>query len=115
VRGKSLDTFCPVGPWLVTTDEMTDPSDRRIRCLVDGEVVQDASTAEMIHDVPALIAYCSRFMTLEPGDVIATGTPAGIGAFRDPPRYLADGQEVVVDIEGIGRLRNVCRVLPDRP
>jgi 2-keto-4-pentenoate hydratase/2-oxohepta-3-ene-1,7-dioic acid hydratase in catechol pathway len=114
VRGKSLDTFCPVGPWLVTTDEMTDPRNRRIRCLVDGEVVQDASTAEMIHDVPALIAYCSRFMTLEPGDVIATGTPAGIGAFRDPPRYLADGQEVVVDIEGIGRLRNVCRVLPDQ-
>ena len=115
VRGKSLDTFCPVGPWLVTADEISDPGARRIRCLVDGEVVQDASTAEMIHDVPALIAYCSRFMTLEPGDVIATGTPAGIGAFRDPPRYLADGQEVVVDIEGIGRLRNRCRVLPDPP
>ena len=115
VRGKSLDTFCPVGPWLVTADEIPDPGARRVRCLVDGEVVQDASTADMIFDVPALIAFCSRFMTLEPGDVIATGTPSGIGAFRDPPRYLADGQEVVVDIEGIGRLRNVCRVLPDRP
>ena len=92
-----------------------DPGALRIRCLVDGEVVQDASTAEMIHDVRALIAYCSRFMTLEPGDVIATGTPAGIGAFRDPPRYLLDGQEVVVDIEGIGRLRNVCHVVADRP
>jgi 2-keto-4-pentenoate hydratase/2-oxohepta-3-ene-1,7-dioic acid hydratase in catechol pathway len=115
VRGKSLDTFCPVGPWLVTADEVPDPGTLRIRCLVDGEVVQDASTAEMIHDVPALIAYCSRFMTLLPGDVIATGTPAGIGAFRDPPRYLSDGQEVIVDIEGVGRLRNVCRVLPGRP
>jgi 2-keto-4-pentenoate hydratase/2-oxohepta-3-ene-1,7-dioic acid hydratase in catechol pathway len=115
VRGKSLDTFCPVGPWLVTADEVTDPGSLPIRCLVDGEVVQDASTAEMIFDVPALISFCSRFMSLEPGDVIATGTPAGIGAFRDPPRYLADGQEVVVEIEGIGRLRNVCRVLPDRP
>jgi 2-keto-4-pentenoate hydratase/2-oxohepta-3-ene-1,7-dioic acid hydratase in catechol pathway len=115
VRGKSLDTFCPVGPWLVTADEVPDPGSLPIRCLVDGEVVQEASTADMIFDVPALISFCSRFMTLEPGDVIATGTPAGIGAFRDPPRYLADGQEVVVEIDGIGRLRNVCRVLPNRP
>ena len=83
----------------------------RIRCLVNGEVIQDASTSEMVHDVPDLIAFCSRFMTLEPGDVIATGTPGGVGVFREPPRFLRDGDEVVVDIDGIGRLVNRCRVV----
>ncbi len=112
-RGKSLDTFCPMGPWLVTTDEIPDPQALRIRLLVDGECLQDASTNEMIHGVRDLIAFCSRLMTLEPGDVIATGTPGGVGVFRTPPRFLADGEEVVVEIEGIGRLSNRCRVLPD--
>ncbi len=110
VRGKSLDTFCPLGPWIVTRDDLPDPGAARIRCLVNGEVLQDARTSEMVHDVPHLIAFCSRFMTLEPGDVIATGTPGGVGVFRDPPRFLRDGDEVVVDIEGIGRLTNRCRV-----
>ena len=110
VRGKSLDTFCPFGPWIVTADEIPDPQALRIRCLVNGEVLQDANTSEMVHGVAALIAFCSRFMTLEPGDVIATGTPAGVGVFRKPPRFLADGDEVVVEIEGVGRLVNRCRV-----
>jgi 2-keto-4-pentenoate hydratase/2-oxohepta-3-ene-1,7-dioic acid hydratase in catechol pathway len=111
VRGKSIDTFCPIGPWLVTADEVPDPQALRIRCIVNGETVQDATTAQMIHGVADLIAFCSRFMTLEPGDVIATGTPAGVGVFRDPPRFLDDGDEVVVEIDGIGRLQNRCRVV----
>jgi 2-keto-4-pentenoate hydratase/2-oxohepta-3-ene-1,7-dioic acid hydratase in catechol pathway len=114
VRGKSLDTFCPLGPWIVTTDEIPDPGVLRIRCLVNDEVVQDASTAAMIHGVAELVTFCSRFMTLEPGDVIATGTPAGVGVFRQPPRFLGDGDEVVVEIEGIGRLRNRCQVVDER-
>lgn len=111
VRGKSLDTFCPIGPWLVTADEIPDPGALRIQCHVNGETLQDARTSDLIHDVPTLIAFCSRFMTLEPGDVIATGTPGGVGVFRDPPRFLGDGDEVIVEIEGIGPLRNVCRVV----
>ena len=112
VRGKSLDTFCPIGPWLVTADEIPDPGALRLRCLVNGEALQDARTSEMVHDVPHLIAFCSRFMTLEPGDVIATGTPGGVGVFRQPPRFLGDGDEVVVEIDGIGRLVNRCHVIP---
>jgi 2-keto-4-pentenoate hydratase/2-oxohepta-3-ene-1,7-dioic acid hydratase in catechol pathway len=110
IRGKSLDTFCPLGPWIVTTDDLPDPRASRIRCLVNGEVLQDASVADMVHDVPTLIAFCSRFMTLEPGDVIATGTPGGVGVFRQPPRFLGDGDDVVVEIDGVGRLANRCRV-----
>lgn len=111
-KGKSLDTFCPMGPWLVTADEVPDPQALRIRCLVNGEVVQDASTSQMLQGVAALIAFCSRFFTLDPGDVIATGTPAGVGVFRKPPRFLADGDEVVIDIEAVGVLTNRCRILP---
>lgn len=110
VRGKSLDTFCPLGPWLVTVDEIPDPGALHLRCLVNGEIVQDAMTSEMVHGVPELIAFTSRFMTLEPGDIIATGTPAGVGVFREPPRFLRDGDVVVIDIDGIGRLTNRCRV-----
>ena len=112
VRGKSLDTFCPIGPWLVTADEVPDPQALAIRCLVNGEVMQDASTGAMIHGVGALIEFIARYITLEPGDLIATGTPAGVGVFRDPPRFLADGDEVVIDIAGIGSLRNTCRIVP---
>ena len=107
-RAKSLDTFCPIGPVVVTADEI-DASDLAIRCLVNGEVRQSARTSDLFFDVPTLIAFCSRSFTLEPGDVIATGTPSGVGAFRDPPIFLHDGDEVVVDIEGIGRLVNRCR------
>jgi 2,4-didehydro-3-deoxy-L-rhamnonate hydrolase len=87
----------------------------RICCLVDGELVQDANTGQMIHGVPELIAFCSRYMTLEPGDIIATGTPAGVGVFRDPPRFLQDGNVVEVEIEHVGRLRNQCRVVATVP
>jgi 2-keto-4-pentenoate hydratase/2-oxohepta-3-ene-1,7-dioic acid hydratase in catechol pathway len=109
VRAKSLDTFCPMGPWLVTADEIADPQALRVRCLVNGEVMQDASTAEMIFGVAALVSFCSQAFTLEPGDVIATGTPSGVGWFRDPKRMLRDGDEVVIDIEHVGRLVNRCR------
>jgi 2-keto-4-pentenoate hydratase/2-oxohepta-3-ene-1,7-dioic acid hydratase in catechol pathway len=110
VRAKSLDTFCPMGPWIVTRDELPDPGRLAIRCTVNDEVRQDASTADMVHGVAELIAYCSRFFTLEPGDVIATGTPGGVGAFRVPPVFLAEGDRVAVSIEGIGTLENRCLV-----
>jgi 2-keto-4-pentenoate hydratase/2-oxohepta-3-ene-1,7-dioic acid hydratase in catechol pathway len=110
VRAKSLDTFCPMGPWIVTRDEVPDPGRLSIRCTVNGDVRQDASTADLIHGVAELIAFCSRFFTLDPGDVIATGTPGGVGAFRVPPVFLADGDVVAVSIEGIGTLENRCRV-----
>ena len=109
VRGKSLDTFCPMGPWLVTADEVGDPQNLRIQCIVNGEVMQDSSTSEMINGVAALVSFCSQAFTLEPGDVIATGTPSGVGWYREPRVLLKDGDEVVVEIERVGRLANVCR------
>lgn len=109
VRGKSLDTFCPMGPWLVTADEVPDPQALRVRSFINGEVMQDASTADMIFGVAALVSFCSQAFTLEPGDVIATGTPSGVGWFREPKKLLKDGDEIVVDIEGVGRLVNTCR------
>jgi len=109
VRGKSLDTFCPMGPILVTADELTDPQDLAITCRVGDELLQDSRTSQMYFGVATIISYLSRSFTLEPGDVIATGTPAGVGAFRDPPRFLADGERVMVEIEGIGALVNTCR------
>ncbi len=109
VRGKSLDTFCPMGPVLVTTDDIPDPQDLDISCCVGARVVQSANTRQMYFGVAAIISYCSQSFSLEPGDVIATGTPGGVGIFRDPPLLLADGDEVTVEIGRIGRLRNVCR------
>jgi 2-keto-4-pentenoate hydratase/2-oxohepta-3-ene-1,7-dioic acid hydratase in catechol pathway len=114
VRGKSLDTFCPMGPALVTADEIGDPQDLAISCTVGDERVQDARTSAMYFGVAEIISYCSMSFTLEPGDVIATGTPAGVGVFRDPPRFLGDGDRVAVEIERIGRLENVCRFDPPR-
>ena len=111
IRAKSLDTFCPMGPWVVTADDIPDPGALRVRCRVNGEVRQDASTAELVHGIAELISYCSRSFTLEPGDVIATGTPGGVGAFRVPPVFLGDGDLVEVEIERIGTLRNRCRVV----
>lgn len=105
-RGKSFDTFTPLGPWLVTADEVGDPSGRRIYTEVNGERLQDASTSDLIFDIPALLAFISDGVTLEPGDLILTGTPAGAGAFLTPPRYLQDGDVVVCGVEGIGELRN---------
>jgi 2-keto-4-pentenoate hydratase/2-oxohepta-3-ene-1,7-dioic acid hydratase in catechol pathway len=105
-RGKSPDTFCPVGPRLVPREEIADPQALAIRCTVNGEALQDSSTAQMIFSVAEIIAYTSTIITLEPGDLIATGTPAGVGIFRDPKVLLADGDEVSVVIEGVGTLTN---------
>jgi 2-keto-4-pentenoate hydratase/2-oxohepta-3-ene-1,7-dioic acid hydratase in catechol pathway len=112
VRGKSLDTFCPMGPVLVTADEIGDPQDLAISCTVGDERLQEARTSAMYFGIAEIISYCSQSFTLEPGDVIATGTPGGVGVFRMPPRFLADGDRVIVEIEGIGRLENVCRHVP---
>ena len=109
VRGKSLDTFCPMGPVLVTSDEIPDPQRLAISCRVGGTILQEATTAQMYFGVAAIVSYCSQSFRLEPGDVIATGTPGGVGIFRDPPVLLGDGDEVSVEIDGIGRLVNVCR------
>jgi 2-keto-4-pentenoate hydratase/2-oxohepta-3-ene-1,7-dioic acid hydratase in catechol pathway len=111
VRAKSLATFCPLGPVVVTADEIADPGALPIRSFVNGEQMQNSSTAELIFDVPDLIAYLSRSFTLRPGDVICTGTPFGVGAFRTPPVFLRDGDEVTVEIDGIGALTNRCRVV----
>jgi 2-keto-4-pentenoate hydratase/2-oxohepta-3-ene-1,7-dioic acid hydratase in catechol pathway len=108
VRGKSLDTFCPLGPWLVTRDEVPDPHSLSMRCTVNGTALQDSTTAEMIFRVPQLIEFASRAFTLLPGDVIATGTPDGVGVFRSPQVFLKDGDVVTVEIEGLGELTNHC-------
>jgi len=108
VRGKSLDTFCPLGPWLVTKDEITDPHNLSIRCSVNGQILQDSNTCEMIFSVPALIEFCSHAFTLLPGDIIITGTPRGVGVFRAPPIFLKDGDVVTVEVERIGSLTNSC-------
>lgn len=110
VRGKSLDTFCPLGPWIVTSDELEDPHALSIRCWLNGELVQDSNTSRMIFRIPFLMSFLSLHFTLLPGDIVLTGTPAGVGAFRDPPVYLRNGDEVIVEIEGIGSLMNPCRV-----
>jgi 2-keto-4-pentenoate hydratase/2-oxohepta-3-ene-1,7-dioic acid hydratase in catechol pathway len=111
VRAKSLDSFCPIGPVVVTADEIDDPQALAVRSRVNGEKMQDSSTAEMIFSVVELVERLSRSFTLEPGDIIATGTPLGVGAFRDPPIFLGDGDVMEMEIEGIGILRNRCRVV----
>ena len=105
-RAKSIDTFCPVGPRLVPAEDVPDPQALGIRCLLNGEVMQNSTTANMIFSVAEVIAYASRTMTLEPGDLLATGTPAGVGVFRDPPVLLHDGDEVTIEIERLGALTN---------
>ncbi|HET8909408.1 MAG TPA: fumarylacetoacetate hydrolase family protein [Ktedonobacterales bacterium] len=104
--GKSLDGSCPMGPWIVTTDDLTDPTNLRLRLLVNGVVKQDDTTAHMLFDIPALLAELSRGVTLEPGDIIATGTPAGVGFARTPPEFLRPGDVLESEIAGIGALRN---------
>jgi 2-keto-4-pentenoate hydratase/2-oxohepta-3-ene-1,7-dioic acid hydratase in catechol pathway len=108
-RGKSVDTFCPVGPRLVPRDEVPDPQALAIRCVLNGETMQDSSTRDMIFSVAEIIAFVSETTTLEPGDLIATGTPAGVGFTRDPPVFLQDGDEVTIEIEGLGALTNPVR------
>jgi len=106
--GKSVDTFGPLGPALVSIDAFADPNDLRLTCDVAGERMQDARSSDMVFSVPELVAYLSTFCTLEPGDIIFTGTPAGVGSVRNPRRYLKPGEEIVSTIEGIGTLRNRC-------
>ena len=104
-RGKSPDTFCPVGP-MTPRDEITDPHTLAIRAIVSGEVLQDSTTANLIFGIDDVIAYASQTTTLEPGDLILTGTPAGVGVFRDPQRLLQPGDEVTIEIEGLESLTN---------
>jgi 2-keto-4-pentenoate hydratase/2-oxohepta-3-ene-1,7-dioic acid hydratase in catechol pathway len=103
---KSFDTYSPLGPVLATLDEVGDRDDLQITCRVDGETVQSSSTADLIFPVATLIAWCSRVCTLEPGDLIFTGTPSGVGDGRKPPRYLGPGMVVETEIAGIGSMRN---------
>ncbi|MDC6690141.1 fumarylacetoacetate hydrolase family protein, partial [Leclercia adecarboxylata] len=104
--GKSFDSHGPIGPWMVTADEIADPHNLAMRMIVNGETVQSANTGLMIHNIFAQIALLTTVMTLEPGDLIATGTPAGVGAALDPPRFLKIGDVMRVEIDGIGHIEN---------
>ena len=106
--GKTFDTFAPVGPCVVTTRELTDPSNLRVRMQLNGEVVQDSTTAQLIFDIPELIEHLSKIVTLRPGDLIFTGTPPGVGAARKPPLFLKHGDDCRVQIDSIGTLVNRC-------
>ncbi|MEM1130704.1 MAG: fumarylacetoacetate hydrolase family protein [Pseudomonadota bacterium] len=108
-KGKALDGSCPIGPWIVTADEISDPHNLSIRLSVNDEMRQDGKTSDMIFDIPTLIASLSEGLTLEPGDIIGTGTPSGVGYAMEPPQFLKDGDVVVCEIEDIGRLRNTVR------
>lgn len=108
VRGKSFDTFGPCGPWIVTTDELPDVSHLHIWLKLNGEMMQESSTRNLIFDVPFLIEYLSRGITFQPGDIISTGTPPGVGIFRKPPVLLKPGDLMEAGVEGIGTLQNRC-------
>ncbi len=108
LQGKTFDTFAPIGPCMVTTDEVPDPSDLRVRLHLNGEVMQDSTTAQLIFAIPELIAHLSKVSTLRPGDVIYTGTPPGVGVARKPPVFLKPNDTVSVEIDGIGTLTNRC-------
>ena len=109
--GKSFRTFTPMGPWIVTRDEVGDPHELSIKLTLSGEVMQNANTRDLIFRVPELIEYLSRIVKLEPGDVISTGTPPGVGLGRTPKRWLKDAEDMVIEIEKIGTLRNRTRVV----
>ena len=105
-RGKTFDTFCPLGPWIVTRDEISDPGALRIRTRVNGELRQDGTTRNLIFDIPTLVSFLSGSTTLRPGTIILTGTPAGVGMGMNPPQFLKAGDKIEVEIEGIGSLQN---------
>lgn len=111
-KGKGLDTFCPMGPWIVTADEITDPHALRLALTVNGEPRQDASTGDMIFKIPQIIESLSAGLTLEPGDVIATGTPSGVGYAMNPRRFLAAGDVIECYVQGIGKLANTVQAVP---
>lgn len=106
LMGKTCDTFAPMGPWIVTKDEIPDPHSLDISLEIGGEILQHSNTRELIFKIPDLIEFISSVVTLEPGDIISTGTPSGVGFARKPPRYLKDGDECVIKVQGIGELRN---------
>ena len=106
LMGKTFDTFGPTGPWIVTKDEIADPHELDISLEIGGETLQHSNTRELIFKIPELIEYISQVVTLEPGDIVATGTPGGVGFARRPQRWLRPGDEVIVRVEGIGELRN---------
>jgi 2-keto-4-pentenoate hydratase/2-oxohepta-3-ene-1,7-dioic acid hydratase in catechol pathway len=106
--GKSFDTFAPIGPAIVTADSVPDPCDLRVRCTINGEVLQDSRTTELIFKPIELVSYISQVMTLHAGDVIYTGTPPGVGMAREPNRFLKDGDVVEIEVESLGVLRNPC-------
>ena len=105
-RSKSIDTFCPTGPYIATRDEVPDPHNLSIRCILNGEVVQDGTTSKMIFSVAELVSFLSSGMTLMPGDIVITGTPPGVGMARDPQLWMKPGDEVTIEIEGLGSLTN---------
>ena len=106
LMGKTFDTFAPMGPWIVSQEEIRDPHNLSVRMVINGETLQNGNTSQLIFNIPRLIAFLSSVFTLEPGDVVSTGTPAGVGAARKPPRWLLPGDDVAVQVEGIGELRN---------
>lgn len=106
MMGKTFDTFAPIGPDLVTTDDVSDPHNLGIRCILNGETVQDSNTSQLIFDVPQLIAYLTHVFTIIPGDLIFTGTPPGVGMGRNPQLWLKHGDHVICEIDGLGRLEN---------
>ena len=113
VKGKSADTYAPLGPWLATADEIADPHALRLWLTVNGEKKQDGNTANFIFNIPHVISYLSGFMTLLPGDVISTGTPAGVGLGFDPPQYLKPGDVIELGIDGLGTQRQIATAEPD--
>jgi 2-keto-4-pentenoate hydratase/2-oxohepta-3-ene-1,7-dioic acid hydratase in catechol pathway len=104
--GKSFPTFCPIGPWVVTADELTDPHSLDVKLTIDGETLQQAKTRDLIFDIPAVLGYISAIVPLQPGDIVSTGTPQGVGLGRTPQRWLRPGEEVAIEVSGIGRLAN---------
>ena len=105
-KGKSIDGYCPMGPWIVTADEIADPQQLQVRLRVNGVIKQEANTSTMIFSIRQIIATLSRGMTLEAGDIISTGTPSGVGFARNPPEFLKAGDIMETEIEGIGTMKN---------
>ena len=109
VKGKSCDTFAPLGPFIATTDEINNPNDLNLWLKLNGEIMQDSSTSDFIFNIQEVVSYISQFMTLLPGDIISTGTPFGVGLGLNPPRFLKEGDVVELGIDGLGIARQSCK------